>query len=166
MPAAVTVLVYSKNDKSIILLHKRTDKVEHHKGEISFPGGVKDPDDADFMATALRETYEEMGISPADIKILGQLDDVTTRTNFVIKPFVGTIPYPYTFNVNIDEVAEVIEIPLEELLKPANIREEALLTPDGQTIRAYAYAYNAHLVYGATAAIVTQLIEIIRGEWR
>ena len=162
MPAAVTVLVYPSSDSLVVLLHKRTDKVEHHKGEISFPGGVKDPDDDDFVATALRETYEEMGINPADIEILGQLDDVITSTKFVIKPFVGTIPQPYNFNVNTDEVAEVIEIPIYELMKPSNIREEALLAPDGQTVRAYAYAYNGHLVYGATAALVTQLIEIIR----
>ena len=164
VPAAVTVLVYAKNESLFVLFNKRTDKVEHHKGEISFPGGVKDPDDEDLKATALRETYEEMGISPSAILILGQLDDVITSTNFIIKPFIGTIDYPYTFNVNVAEVAEVIEIPLEELLNPDNIREEILLKPGRQSVKSYAYAYNGHLVYGATAAIVTQLLKLIKWE--
>ena len=97
MPAAVMLLLYPKDGEYCVLLNKRSQEVEHHKGEISFPGGVRDPEDRDFLDTALRETEEEMGISRDDVTVLGRLDDVVTRTNFGVRVFIGTIPYPYAF---------------------------------------------------------------------
>ena len=78
MPAAVLILLYAKNGSYHVLLNKRSELVEYHKGEISFPGGARDPEDRDFVDTALRETEEEMGVSRGDITILGQLDDIST----------------------------------------------------------------------------------------
>ncbi|MCE2464196.1 MAG: CoA pyrophosphatase [Dehalococcoidia bacterium] len=162
MPAAVLLLMYPKDGKYCILLQKRTDGVEHHKGEISLPGGSKDPEDRDFLDTALREVHEEMGIRPEDVTVLGDLDDVVTRTQFGIRVFVGTIPYPYPFKPSPVEIAEVLEVPVVELMSPANRREEARWV-DGRVSKAYSYAYKEHLIFGATAQIVTQFLELLPG---
>ena len=158
-PASVLVLVYAKDGAYCMLLTKRTEEVQHHKGEVSFPGGVRDPEDKNPQDTALREVYEEMGIKPEDVMILGELDDVITRTHFGVHVYVGTIPYPYPFHPNPVEIADVLEIPLSEFLHPRSLREEARWV-DGTVAKAYAYAYGEHLVYGATAQIVSQFLEI------
>ena len=162
-PAAVLLLLYPKNGEHCILLNKRTDEVEYHKGEISFPGGGKDPEDRDFLETALREANEEMGIRPEDVDVLGQLDDVTTQSGFGVRVFVGTIPYPYPFIPNPIEIAEVLEVPVSDLLDPANIRTETRRV-DGKTAQAAFYAYGEHLIFGATSRIVTQFLDLLLRE--
>ena len=93
-PAAVLLVLYPKDGQYCILLHKRSEQVEYHKGEISFPGGTKDQEDKDFLYTALRETEEELGIRREDVTILGELDEVATRSGFGVRVYVGTIDYP------------------------------------------------------------------------
>ena len=159
-PAAVLLLLYPKDGEYCILLNKRSEEVEYHKGEISFPGGVRDPEDRDFQETALREAQEEMGIDPEDVTVLGELDDVVTRTGFAVRVFVGTIPYPYPLSPSSREIAEVLEVPIRELSEPANLREEACWA-DGEVSRSYCYAYGEHLIFGATARIVTQFLELL-----
>jgi 8-oxo-dGTP pyrophosphatase MutT (NUDIX family) len=161
-PASVLVLLYSKNGEYCMLLNKRTEAVEHHKGEIAFPGGSKDSGDKDFLDTALRETYEEMGIKPEDVTILGELDDVVTASHFAVRPFVGTIPYPYPFKPSPIEIAEVLEVPVRELLDQANLREEVRWV-DGRVGKSHCYAYGDHLVFGATAKIVKQILQSLSG---
>ena len=160
MPAAVFILLYPKDGEYCILLNKRSQQVEHHKGEISFPGGARDPEDSDFLATALREVHEEMGIRPEDVTVLGQLDDVETRSRFGVRVFVGTIPYPYPFRPSAREIAEVLEVPLGALWDIANLREEARWV-EGETRKAYSYVYGAHLIFGATAQMVTQFLDAL-----
>lgn len=159
-PAAVFLLLYSKDGEYCILLNKRSDRVEHHKGEISFPGGARDPEDRDFLDTALRETEEEMGISRDDITVLGQLDDVVTRSNYGVRVFVGTIPYPYPFKPSDVEIAEVLEVPVSTLQDQANIRRETRWV-DEQPVTSLSYAYGDHLVFGATAKILQQFLELL-----
>ena len=160
MPAAVMLLLYRKGDDYCVLLNKRSMTVEHHKGEMSFPGGAKDPEDADFEATARRETYEEMGIAPDDITLLGRLDDNVTRSNFLVKVFVGTIPYPYDFRPSSIEIAEVVEIPLGVLRDPASWRWDSRIE-DGKRVAVRSYGYQEHLVYGATAKILDQFLDVV-----
>ena len=160
MPAAVMLLLYPKDGEFCVLLNKRSMTVEHHKGEMSFPGGARDPEDADFEDTALRETEEEMGIARDDITILGRLDDNVTRSNFLVKVFVGTIPYPYEFNPSSHEIAEVVEIPLSVLRDSATIRWDSRIE-DGERVSVRSYGYQHHLVYGATAKILDQFLDII-----
>ena len=159
-PAAVLLLLYPKDGEYCILLNKRSQEVEHHKGEISFPGGAKDPQDRDFLDTALRETHEEMGIKPADVTILGQLDDVTTRSGFKVSVYVGTIDYPYDFKPSDIEIAEVLEVPLSVLRDPASLRVDTRWE-EGREVNGYAYAYNGHLIYGATARILQQFLGVL-----
>ena len=160
MPAAVLLLLYAKEGAYHVLLNKRSELVEHHKGEISFPGGARDPEDRDFLDTALRETEEEMGISRGDVTILGELDDIVTRSNFGVRVYVGTIPYPYPFKPSQDEIAEVLEVPLSVLQDPANRRQDARWV-DNQLTISYAYACGEHVVFGATATILEQFLDLL-----
>ena len=159
MPAAVLIVLYAKSGSYHVLLNKRSELVEYHKGEISFPGGARDPEDQDFVDTALRETEEEMGVSRGDITILGQLDDIITRTNFGVRVYVGTIPYPYPFKPSADEIAEVLEIPISVLQDSTNLLQDARLV-DGELSITISYACDGHVVFGATATILEQFLDI------
>ena len=159
-PAGVLLLLYPKDGEYCILLNKRTDQVEHHKGEISFPGGRKDEGDKSSLDTALRETHEEMGIRPEDVELLGDVDDMPTRSRFLVSTHVGTIPYPYEFSPSEAEVAEVLEVPISRLMDEDCIREQAHLV-DGQVVRTTAYAYEGHLIFGATARILDRFLGLL-----
>ena len=160
VPAAVLLLLYSKDGEYCVLLNERSDGVEHHKGEVSLPGGARDPEDRGFLDTALRETEEEMGINRADVTLLGELDDVTTRSHFGVRVYIGTIPYPYPFKPSATEIADVLEVPISSLQDPSNLRLETQWV-DGEFITARSYAYNEHLIFGATARILRQFLELL-----
>ncbi len=162
VPAAVLFPLYLKEGQHTVLFHQRTKQVAHHKGEVSLPGGARDPQDESLWHTALREAHEEMGIRPEDVALVGEMEPVTTRTGFLVHPFVATIPYPYPFRVNPVEVAQILEVPLKALLDRDNWREEVVWL-DGQPVRQYSYAYGCYLIYGATAKIVRQFLERTRG---
>ncbi len=162
-PAAVLVpLQYHDGDWQVIL-NVRSQHVGLHQGEIAFPGGKLETADRDMLSCALRETWEEMGISPGDVDVLGPLDAILTRTNYIVWPSVGVIPHPYAYTVDEGEVAEVIEIPLTHLLSESAVRREARLGPGGELVERVAYAHGEHLVFGATAWILTQLVDIAQG---
>ena len=160
MPSAVMVLLYPKGGEYCILLNKRSDQVEHHKGEISFPGGARDPEDRDPLETALRETEEEMGINRDDITVIGEMDEVVTRSNFLMNVFTGTIKYPYPFKPSAIEIAEVLEFPVSALVDPANRRTETRWD-DGHPATSYSYVHQEHVVFGATARILQSCIDIL-----
>ncbi len=159
-PAAVLVLLYPKDGEYCVLLNKRSQAVEHHKGEISFPGGAREAQDADPLETALRETEEEMGIGRADVTVLGELDEVETRSRFRVKVFVGTIAAAYSFSPSSVEIAEVLEAPVAALRDAANRRVETRWD-EGSPVTSYAYAYNEHLIFGATARILRQFLDLL-----
>ena len=160
MPSAVMVLLYPKGGEYCILLNKRSDRVEHHKGEISFPGGARDPEDRDSLETALRETEEEMGINRDDITVIGEMDEVVTRSNFLMNVFTGTIKYPYPFKPSAIEIAEVLEFPVSALIDPANRRTETRWD-DGHPATSYSYVHQEHVVFGATARILQSCIDFL-----
>ncbi len=159
-PAGVMVLIYPKDDDYFILLQKRSSRVDSHKGEISFPGGKRDPEDVTILDTALRETHEEMGINPQDIKVFGALDETATTTGFCTSPYAGTIPYPYEFNLCEDEVAEILEVPVSSLMDSANRRDEIRVVNDDLEY-APVFAYNGHIIFGATARILQRFIQLL-----
>ena len=96
--SAVLLPVYQKQGQYHILFTQRTDNVRDHKGQISFPGGAYEEEDGTLINTALREASEEIGLSPGDVEVLGELDDMATiGSGYIISPFVGAIPWPYQF---------------------------------------------------------------------
>jgi 8-oxo-dGTP pyrophosphatase MutT (NUDIX family) len=161
--AAVLIPLYKKEGEYYVLLTKRTERVEVHKGQISFPGGTWDEHDADLRATAIRESFEEIGLRAQDIEILGELDDAPTITsNFAVTPFVAVIPHPYRFKISQREVEELVEVPLSVLLDRNNFSEE-LLQRGGQTIVSYNYRYKNHVIWGATGRILKEFLKLIFG---
>jgi 8-oxo-dGTP pyrophosphatase MutT (NUDIX family) len=163
--AAVLIPLFKKNGEYYILLTRRTDKVSHHKGQISFPGGRQDKGE-DLLSTALREAKEEMGIEEKDVRILGELDDMcTVASDFCISPFVGLIPYPYPypFKINCHEIEEIIEVPLSVFLDENKFREE-LRERNGEPLQVYFYQHEDHTIWGATARILKQLLDLLPEE--
>ena len=158
--AAVLIPLFKKEGEYHVLLTRRTETVRHHKGQISFPGGRQDRGET-LETTALREAREEMGIQEKDVRILGELDDMcTVASDFCISPFVGLIPYPYPFEINLQEIQEVIEIPLSALLDERKFREE-LTERNGQPIHVCFYEHGTHVIWGATARILKQLMDLL-----
>lgn len=163
-PAAVLLPIYERDDEYYILFTKRTEKVEHHKGQISFPGGVCHEGDRDLRDTALRETFEEIGVRPEDVEILGELDKMGTATsNFLITPFVGIIPYPYEFTISRDEIEELVEVPISALLDEKNYHEE-LGVYQGIPYLGSFFDYKGKMIWGATARILKQFLDLVFGE--
>ena len=158
--AAVIVPLFNKDRSCHILFTKRTDLVKHHKGQISFPGGVFDDEDGDLRRTALREAFEEVGLKEDDVQILGILDDIVTVTGFIVTPFVGVFSYPYRFQLSPREIEELIEVPLSFLLDPACFSESEMVGEDRRRV-VYNYQYREHAIWGATALILKQLLEFI-----
>jgi 8-oxo-dGTP pyrophosphatase MutT (NUDIX family) len=163
-PSAVLIPIYFQNGQLTILFTRRTELVHHHKGEISFPGGGFHPDDGSLLKTALRETFEEIGLDPGDVEILGELDETLTRGSpYIISPFVGSIPSDFKFKISSFEIAEIIEIPVPELLREGCRRDEPGYNIDGKPVTSYVYAFKGHLIIGATARILKQFLEIYAG---
>lgn len=158
--AAVLVPFFEKAGECHLLFTKRSDRVKHHKGQISFPGGVFDKEDENLSQTALRESFEEVGLRPSDVHLLGCLDDIITTTKFIVTPFVGLFPYPYPFRVSEVEIAELIEVPLSSLLRKDAFGQMVIREGDHERV-VDAYRYGRHTIWGATARILKQLLELI-----
>lgn len=160
--AAVLVPLYEKDGELYLLLTKRTEILPLHKGEVSFPGGRYQASDQSLLETALRETYEEVGVRSEDVEVLGELDEVATFSSaFAVAPFVGFIPYPYPFRVNPAEIQELIHLPLSVLRGPAVFREEVRRRADGQETVVYFYDYGPHTIWGLTARILKGFLELL-----
>jgi 8-oxo-dGTP pyrophosphatase MutT (NUDIX family) len=170
-PAAVLILVrhLGPAGEPYLVFMRRSEKVHTHKGQISFPGGGFKPEDGTLEVTALRETFEEVGIPPEKVRVLGPLPAVdTVVSNFLITPFVGvpvdpTAPIEYVSDGF--EVAEILEIPLRLLLDPANHRYEEWVM-QGRTRQVVFYNFQQVVIWGATAFILTNFMkEINEGKW-
>ncbi len=160
-PSAVLLPIFRKDGKCHILFTKRTDYLANHKGQISFPGGGRHDDDKSLMETALRESWEEIGLRQSDVEIIGELDDAATTTSlFCITPFVGIIPYPYDFQRDTYEVEEIFDVALEDLMK-AHKKEETVEI-GGVQLKVLSYEAGGRIIWGATAWILTEFLAILR----
>ncbi len=156
--AAVLVGLIARADGLQVLLTRRTDALRNHAGQVSFPGGRLEPTDADAVAAAVRETFEEVGVAPAQIAPLGYLDAFTTITGFRVLPVVATIAGDYVARPDPREVAEVFEVPLGFLLDPANLASLSL-EHRGRARQVWEFNYPAQRIWGVTAAILLNLRE-------
>jgi 8-oxo-dGTP pyrophosphatase MutT (NUDIX family) len=143
-----------------LLFTRRTDTLARHSGQVSFPGGRSEARDLSAVETALRETFEETGISPSFITVAGYLDRYLTGTGFDIQPVVGILAEGFALTPDPREVAEIFEVPLAFLCDPANRRRESR-EMGGRQRSFYAFTYQGHEIWGATAAIVVNLVHLL-----
>jgi 8-oxo-dGTP pyrophosphatase MutT (NUDIX family) len=162
-PAAVLVPLYRHDGAWNVLFTLRTHTVETHKGQVSFPGGRVDPEDTSRVETALREAEEEIGLKRADVLVLGQLDELLTVTQYRITPIVGVFPWPYEFVISTAELSEAFGVPLSWLADKANL-EVQLREPiaGGPKVPVYYLHYGANTIWGATARILINLLDVLR----
>jgi 8-oxo-dGTP pyrophosphatase MutT (NUDIX family) len=160
--AAVLVPLFNDGKEYRLLLTQRSNDVLQHKGQISFPGGKPHKADSSLLETALRESWEEVGLDPKDVEIVGELDDTpTTTSGFLISPFVALIPYPYKFIKNPHEIAEILDIPLSALMDKSRFKQEYVID-NNETVITYTYEYNGRIIWGATANIIKQLLDSLQ----
>lgn len=158
--AAVLVPLVDRPEGMTMLLTRRTDHLDDHPGQISFPGGRVEPFDASVEAAALREAEEEVGLDPSLVRIVGRLDQYITRTSFSVVPVVGIVEPNYTTNPDTFEVAEVFEVPLAFLLDPAN-HQKHHREYRGMRREFYAMPYGDYYIWGATAGMIMNLYDVL-----
>jgi 8-oxo-dGTP pyrophosphatase MutT (NUDIX family) len=144
-----------------VLFTKRTDNVEHHKGQISFPGGAAEHEDNSIEETVLRESCEEIGLCGEVVEILGRIDDIITVSGFVVHPFVGYIPGSYDFKIQEVEVKRLIKVPWDMLIKDNLESKKYTVASEEETYQTPAFEYNGDVIWGATAWMMTNFIEIL-----
>jgi len=157
--AGVLVPLRDIGGEITVTLSRRTERVPHHKGQICFPGGSRDPGDRDLLGTALREAEEELGIRRGDVELLGAMERVPTVTGFCIQPFVARIPWDARFHLDGFEVAETFDAPLSAFTDLSRYRA-ACTTFLGKPYMVYFLDYDRFTIWGATARILHSLAEM------
>lgn len=162
IPAAVLVPFFEKDGVPHILFTKRTQEVQHHRGEICFPGGSRDASDGDLLSTALRELKEEVSIEPEAVEVLGKMDTIkTVSSSFLVVPYVGYLRSGTVWRPNREEVQEILEVPFQHLLKPEIFRAEKHIV-DQRPLTVYYYQWEAHTIWGVTARILKSVLDLLK----
>ena len=158
-PAAVLLPLLINNGEEYVLFTRRTEHLPHHAGEISFPGGARHSEDVDLAATALRETEEEIGVPATCVELHGRLDDFWSIHGYHVVPYVGTIPHPFPYQVADHEIDALIEAPLDHFRTPG-VHHSEDWSHHGRVHPVDFYRYGEHVIWGLTAAILRQFLEI------
>jgi 8-oxo-dGTP pyrophosphatase MutT (NUDIX family) len=163
--AAVLLLLYTKNGGLHLVFTRRSGQVRHHQDQISFPGGAKEKDEG-LDRTALRETEEELGVRTDEVVLLGKLSPLyVPPSGFCIYPFVGVTPVRPRFTPADEEVAEIIEVPLVHLFEDQTVEREDWIIR-GRPVEVPFYRYEDWKIWGATAMILSEFLEMVRGTER
>jgi len=162
--AAVIAPVVTRPEGEAVLFTKRADHLSDHPGQMSFPGGGREPEDEDLLQTALREANEEIGLDPMAVNVVGRLDDIRTITRYSVRPFVGRIP-DRDYLPSDEEVAEIVTLPVSELTDLDNYESEHRDHPHYGEIRLHFFYADGYTVWGATARMLVQLLELST-DWR
>jgi 8-oxo-dGTP pyrophosphatase MutT (NUDIX family) len=160
--AVLVPIVVEPGKPDRLLFTVRRADLSTHAGQISFPGGKRDPEDVDACACAIRETSEELGIEPANVEVLGLLHDVPTPTGFVITPVVGIVRGPLELKPSVDEVAAVFACELTELASPHRYANGGTRSFLGVTYSMHEYHWEEHRIWGATARMVYELLDLLQ----
>jgi len=161
LKAGVLILIYPREDQLHLVFTRRTSRVDFHQAQISFPGGQQEQDES-FKEAAVREAHEEVNIPPDAVRILGELTPLyIPPSNYCVYPVVGVADERPDFQPSELEVEEVIEVPLDHLLDPENIRRE-MWHYKGRNIEVPFYSFKGHKIWGATAMILSELIELLK----
>lgn len=161
-PAAVLVPLLRANGEWQLLYTRRTETVQRHKGQVSFPGGAADPEDGSPEETALREAHEEIGLLPSDVSILGRLSFLATVTHYLITPVVGRIHWPSALHLSAGEVSRVFTIPLRWLADPANWELRPFQRVGYYEDVIYYQPYDGEILWGATARITVEFLRVLQ----
>ena len=161
--AAVVAPIVDRESGPHILFTKRADHLSDHPGQMSFPGGGREPEDGSLEATAKREANEEIGLTPDEVSIIGRLDDIRTITRYSVRPFVAEIP-DRTYVPDDQEVAEVAILAVSDLIDSENYQSERREHPHYGEIRLHYFYVDGYTVWGATARMLVQLLELAT-EW-
>ena len=159
--AAVLVPIQERDDGDHLVLTKRAEQLKYHRGQVAFPGGRVDGGDRSELAAALRESHEEIGIDPDDVRVLGRLDQVTAAYDFLVTPFVGVIPPSYEFRLNPAETDAVFSVPIAALLDPKCAVIADRRSSHGDPV--YHFYCDGWDIWGATARIIVQFLELAYG---
>ena len=162
--AAVLAPVFSREGEWHVLFTKRAEHLGEHPGQMSFPGGSREPEDETLRATALREADEEIGLRAEEARVVGRLDDIQTVTGYSVRPFVGQVP-DREYDPDEREVAEVVALPVSSLTDLGNYESEYRDHPVYGPHRVHYFHVGAYTVWGATGVMLTQLLELTT-EWR
>ncbi len=158
VPAAVLIPVFVRGGEPWLIFTRRSQSVKHHKGEISFPGGARDPQDVDLRATAVRETVEEIGLEETAIQAIGELDDFLTHvTNFVVTPVVAIVQEQAGYAHSVHEVHEVIELPIRPLAAAVRVED---WTDRGRPFPMYFFELDGYTIWGVTGYILRSFLEV------
>lgn len=162
-PAAVLIPLLRSSGEWLALLTRRNSGLPEHSGQVSFPGGRVDPTDRSIEDTALREAYEEVGLHPQDVHIIGRLREYRTITNYLVTPIVGILPWPYPLKPAVDEVSRVFTIPLAWMADSRNHeeRQRELPSPFGPAKVIFFQPYDGEVLWGASARIMLDLLSAL-----
>ena len=160
-PAAVLVGMHEADGEDWILLTRRNENMRQHKGQIAFPGGKFDAaEDVHLSDTALRESWEEIGLLPNHVTMLGSLPPFDTISSYLLYPFVGRFEWPYDLRANPDEISELIRVPLRHLCQAEHYRSE-MRDYLGQQVAIHYYDYPPHIIWGITGFVVFEFLKLI-----
>lgn len=160
--AAVLIALLPRGDDLSVVFTQRTSHLHAHAGQVSFPGGGREPQDENAVATALREAEEEIGLDPAAVRVLGQLDEYITRSGFSVHPIVGYVSDVPTWQPDSFEVEEVFDVPLQYICTPGHLSRQQM-EREGVVREFYACNWEKFRIWGATAGMLRNFLDVVTG---
>lgn len=160
--ASVLIPLFWEGGEWHVLYTRRSEDLKDHKGQVSFPGGAIGSEDRNVYRAALREAFEEIGLKPEDVKILGRLKNYWTISDFIISPIIARINWPFDVVINHEEVSRVFSIPISFLADRHNLEIRPITLPNGVSNRMFSFKpYDGEIVWGITARITVRLLKVL-----